>query len=52
MPAFVLPFMLGGAVGVGGGFLAADGLTAAQKLVRLAVIGAGVYVAGKYAKAW
>ncbi|WP_296996340.1 MULTISPECIES: hypothetical protein [unclassified Thalassospira] len=52
MPAFVLPFVLGAAVGGGGGFLAADGLTAAQKLVRLGVLGAGVYVAGKYVKAW
>ncbi|MDM7975432.1 MULTISPECIES: hypothetical protein [Thalassospira] len=52
MPAFVLPFVLGGILGAGGGFVVADGLTAAQKLLRLGVIGAGVYVAGKYAKAW
>ena len=45
MPLFLLPFLIGGGLGFGGGFFAADGF---KTLTRIAVIGGVGYVAVKW----
>lgn len=50
MPALVIPFLIGGAIGGVVGFATADGLSSFARATKYAAIGGGLFVAYKVLK--
>lgn len=44
MPLFLLPFLVGGGLGFGGGFIASDGLRTIKTLTVIGALGYGAFL--------